>query len=219
MPYAGLIISSMLLNRHASNYCHKTPKEERYSKFKFIRIETMKRKQRRKKKIRTQMISADLQCLRLPHDKANLASDLVLQELDASRTPLLPLIPLFVKSVKLRFSTKLKQNQIISIRKPSSKRIKLKTRNSQRERERVYRSRIGSSSSSPVETATSSSLTMGAIWAPVSSSSAGALSSSSLCSGSVLAIITAGEVHTKGSKKWAGRTNSREEDRDSRSGG
>ena len=47
------------------------------------------------------MIGADLECLRLAHDEADLGGLLVLQQLDGARTPLLPLVPLLIESIQL----------------------------------------------------------------------------------------------------------------------
>ena len=49
----------------------------------------------------TKVICADLQCLRLTHDEADLGGLLVLQQLDGARTPLLPLVPLLIESIQL----------------------------------------------------------------------------------------------------------------------
>nr|AFK43085.1 unknown [Medicago truncatula]AFK48441.1 unknown [Medicago truncatula] len=48
-----------------------------------------------------EMISADLECLRLPHEKPHFTSNLMLQELDRPSTSLLPLISIFIETVKL----------------------------------------------------------------------------------------------------------------------
>jgi len=47
------------------------------------------------------VIGADLECLRLAHDEADLGGLLVLQQLDGARTPLLPLVPLLIESIQL----------------------------------------------------------------------------------------------------------------------
>lgn len=57
------------------------------------------------------MIGADLECLGLPHEEANLAANLVLQELHGSRTSLLPLVPSLIESVKLGFPAKTKKKK------------------------------------------------------------------------------------------------------------
>ena len=49
------------------------------------------------------MINAELECLILVHDKVNFASNLMLKELEATHSSLLPLIPLFVKLVRSLF--------------------------------------------------------------------------------------------------------------------
>lgn len=49
------------------------------------------------------MIGADLESLRLTHNKTNFFSGFMLQELHASCAPLLPLISVFIKTIKLRF--------------------------------------------------------------------------------------------------------------------
>ena len=50
------------------------------------------------------MISADLERLGLPHEKPNLAGSLMLQELHSAGATLLPLVPVLVEPVKLRFA-------------------------------------------------------------------------------------------------------------------
>ena len=50
------------------------------------------------------MIGADLERLGLPHEKPNLARSLMLQELHGARASLLPLVPILVEPVKLRFA-------------------------------------------------------------------------------------------------------------------
>lgn len=57
------------------------------------------------------MIGTDLERLRLPHDKPNFSSNLMLQKFDSASASLLPLIPIFIESVKLRFP-KIKSKQI-----------------------------------------------------------------------------------------------------------
>jgi hypothetical protein len=47
------------------------------------------------------VIGADLECLRLAHDQANLGGLLVLQQLDGASTSLLPLVPLLIESIQL----------------------------------------------------------------------------------------------------------------------
>ena len=51
------------------------------------------------------MIGADLERLGLSHDEADLGSLLVFEQLDGTRAPLLPLAPVLVKSIQLRFPT------------------------------------------------------------------------------------------------------------------
>lgn len=53
----------------------------------------------------TQVVSADLQRLDLPHQKPGLTSFLVLENLHAPCPPLLPLISLLIKSVQFRLPT------------------------------------------------------------------------------------------------------------------
>ena len=53
---------------------------------------------------RTEMISTDLECLGLPHKKPHFTSNLMLQELHRTSTSLLPLISIFIETVKLRFA-------------------------------------------------------------------------------------------------------------------
>lgn len=131
----------------------------------------------------TEMICADLERLGLAHHQSHLPGDLMFQQLNVPAATLLPLVPLLVKPIQLR----------LPITTASS--IHIQNTNQFKNRESVcvvsYRSRMGSSSSSPVVTATSSSFTIGATCAPVSSSSAVTLSSSfssRRCSGSVVAI-------------------------------
>lgn len=50
------------------------------------------------------MIGTDLECLGLPHEKPNLASDLVLQELHSTSASLLPLVSILIEPVELRFT-------------------------------------------------------------------------------------------------------------------
>ena len=50
------------------------------------------------------MIGADLEGFGLPHNKANLPTLFVLQKLNGASTSLLPLIPLFIEPVELRFT-------------------------------------------------------------------------------------------------------------------
>jgi len=50
------------------------------------------------------MIGTDLESLGLPHEKPNLAGNLMLQELHGACASLLPLVPIFVKTVQFRFA-------------------------------------------------------------------------------------------------------------------
>lgn len=52
----------------------------------------------------TKMVCADLKCLGLPHDQPDLERLLVPEKLHCARSPLLPLVPLLIEPVKLRFS-------------------------------------------------------------------------------------------------------------------
>lgn len=61
------------------------------------------------------MIGANFQSLGLPHDEPDLAGLLVLQKLHSPGASLLPLIPIFIISVKLRFPEN--QSQITKINK------------------------------------------------------------------------------------------------------
>ena len=92
----------------------------------------------------------------------------VLEKLDRTNASLFPLVPIFIKSVNDQSNLSLMIEAI----------------------ESVNDRRMEVSSFSPVVMVISSSLTIGATWAPVSSSSLVKASSSSLCScsGSVLAI-------------------------------
>lgn len=54
------------------------------------------------------MIGANLESLGLPHNQPNLSGLLVLQQPHAPRTSLLPLVPLFIEPIQLRFP---RQNQ------------------------------------------------------------------------------------------------------------
>lgn len=120
------------------------------------------------------MVRADLERLGLAHDEADLAVLLVLEELDGARPPLLPLVPLLVKPVKLRLPANNRADQRHQIEPKKSTRATREGRRGERASGGgggAHMSRSTSSSSSPVVTATSSSRTMGATWAPVSSSS------------------------------------------------
>lgn len=61
-----------------------------------------KRKSHKKKPVITEMISADLERLRLTHDEADLGGLLVLEQLHSACAALLPLVPLLVEPVELR---------------------------------------------------------------------------------------------------------------------
>lgn len=59
-------------------------------------------------RIVTEMISTDLESFGLPHNETNLPSLLVLQELDSPSSSLLPLTPIFIEPIQLRFPTDFK---------------------------------------------------------------------------------------------------------------
>lgn len=63
------------------------------------------------------MIGADLESLGLPHEKPDLAGNLMLQKLDGAGASLLPLVTILVEPVKLRFPTKQSMSDL-SIPKP-----------------------------------------------------------------------------------------------------
>ena len=83
----------------------------------------------------------------------------VLDKLDRTSSSLFPLVPIFIKSVKFSFATKSKIprfNQIAMKKKGKPQ----EQRECEREERETYRSRMEVSSSSPVVTAISSSLTI-----------------------------------------------------------
>ena len=63
------------------------------------------------------MISADLESLRLAHDKSNLSGLFVLQKLHTSNPSLLPLVPFPIKPIELRLTTTNTPLQLIKIQK------------------------------------------------------------------------------------------------------
>lgn len=70
-----------------------------------IQIYTMKRNKNSEKGKRkpTQMISADLESLRLPHNKTNFSSVFMFQQLHTPGASLLPLISILIEPIKLSF--------------------------------------------------------------------------------------------------------------------
>jgi hypothetical protein len=120
------------------------------------------------------MVGADLEGLSLAHDEADLGGLIVLQQLHGAHATLLPLVPVLVEAVQLRLpaATPTVSDQNLGKSDRSGSRGKQSATE-------THMSRSTSSSSSPVVTATSSSLMMGATWAPVSSSSAGRCSAGS----------------------------------------
>jgi hypothetical protein len=131
------------------------------------------------------MVGADLEGLSLAHDEADLGGLIVLQQLHGAHATLLPLVPVLVEAVQLRLpaATPTVSDQNLGKSDRSGSRGKQSATE-------THMSRSTSSSSSPVVTATSSSLMMGATWAPVSSSSAGRCSAgSAMARGSEVGLL------------------------------
>ena len=101
VPHARLVATRVLLHLCRRHHCahintNKTLKSQAHS----TQIE-IRPKINKKKRGVTKVIGADLECLRLAHDEADLGGLLVLQQLDGARTPLLPLVPLLIESIQL----------------------------------------------------------------------------------------------------------------------
>ena len=101
VPHARLVAPGVLLHLCRRHHCahintNKTLKSQAHS----TQIE-IRPKINKKKRGVTKVIGADLECLRLAHDEADLGGLLVLQQLDGARTPLLPLVPLLIESIQL----------------------------------------------------------------------------------------------------------------------
>lgn len=59
------------------------------------------------------MVGTDLEGLGLSHNQADLAGLLVLKELHSPGTSLLPLVPIFIEPIELRFPAGENQNKIV----------------------------------------------------------------------------------------------------------
>jgi hypothetical protein len=106
VPHARLVAPSVLLHLDRRHHCKPMKEKKKKPRMsKPIRpvpqIEIAKPKLPPKKS--TEVIGADLERLGLPHDEADLGGLLVLEELDGARAPFLPLAPVLVESVELRF--------------------------------------------------------------------------------------------------------------------
>ena len=83
------------------------------------------------------MISADLERLGLPHEKPNLAGSLMLQELHSAGATLLPLVPVLVEPVKLRFAAISEKTSINRTNQWQNSKIGKQKRRKKRERKSV----------------------------------------------------------------------------------
>jgi len=105
MPNAGFLVSSVLLHRHRRQNCNN---RERTKQKLHLKIEIQRKPYAEGKKTNnralTEMIRTDLKRLGLPHEKPNLAGNLMLQELHGAGASLLPLVPILVKPVQFRFA-------------------------------------------------------------------------------------------------------------------
>ena len=103
VPHARLVATRVLLHLCCRHHCaHINTNKTLKSQARPPRSKSHQKSTKKKGGGRgTKVICADLQCLRLTHDEADLGGLLVLQQLDGASTTLLPLVPLLIESIQL----------------------------------------------------------------------------------------------------------------------